>query len=199
MQDQPVTWELLLLCLGFLAYVFYKSKKPRRRRSHKQFKRSPSTGIEWSGIVDARVVRVLDGDTVDVKLRGRNTRIRLDSIDCPEDGQPWGDKAKFGLIKLVGGKNVSLEGHGLDYHGRSLATIFVKYDNSPKLMNVNERMVTLGHAWVMRRYYTHLPRDRQNSLNRLENWAKSKKVGLWNTANPIPPWKWRITERSVKR
>jgi endonuclease YncB( thermonuclease family) len=28
-------------------------------------------------------------------------------------------------------------------------------------------------------------------LNQLERWAKSKRVGLWKTDNPIPPWKWR--------
>ncbi|PCI06627.1 MAG: hypothetical protein COB77_06505, partial [Gammaproteobacteria bacterium] len=59
------------------------------------------------------------------------------------------------------------------------------------ITNVNERMVTLGHAWVMRRYYGHLSNKRKNQLNRLERWAKLKKVGLWKQLNPIPPWKWR--------
>jgi endonuclease YncB( thermonuclease family) len=58
-------------------------------------------------------------------------------------------------------------------------------------VNVNERMVTLGHAWVMRKFYDHLPDDRQRNLNRLEAWARSKKVGLWRTPSPVPPWRWR--------
>ena len=118
-------------------------------------------------------------------------RIRLDSIDCPEDGQQWGDIAKFGLIKLIGGREVRLEEHGLDRYDRTLATIYVRHGNDSEWFNVNERMVTLGHAWVMRRYYDHLAKDRQDQLNRLERWARSKKVGLWKTPNPIPPWKWR--------
>ena len=65
--------------------------------------------------------------------------------------------------------------------------------------NVNERMVTLGHAWVMRMYYDHLPKSRQQKLNQLERWAKSKRVGLWKTDNPIPPWQWRQLGSNLKQ
>lgn len=139
----------------------------------------------------AKVVYVIDGDTVIVTKGWDKIKIRLDSIDCPEDGQHWGDTATYGLRKLVGGRNVHLEAHGIDCYGRTLATIYVKSANGEEWINVNERMVTLGHAWVMRMFYDHLPKDRQGKLNRLENWARSKKVGLWRTQNPIPPWQWR--------
>jgi len=124
------------------------------------------------------------------------TRIRLDSIDCPEVCQHWGDISKYGLIKLIGGRKVRLERHGQDCHERTLATIYVQHGYESEWMNVNERMVTLGHAWVMRRFYDHLPKDRQDKLNRLERWARSKKVGLWQTPNPMPLWKWRSDGRS---
>lgn len=140
---------------------------------------------------DAKVVSVLDGDTLIVERELSQTKIRLDSIDCPEDGQPWGDTAKSGLFTLVGGRTVLLEEHGLDFHGRTLATVYVWHPVGDSWLNVNERMIALGHAWVMRMYYDHLPKDRQATLNRLENWAKSKKVGLWGTGNPVPPWQWR--------
>ena len=137
------------------------------------------------------VVAIIDGDTVVVSGWWTKLKIRLDSIDCPEDGQYWGDIAKYGLIKLIGGKSVRLEEHGLDVYGRTLATIYVWQDQKHEWLNVNERMVMLGHAWVMRRYYDHLPPDRQKQLNRLERWAKSKKVGLWKDPKPVPPWNWR--------
>ena len=138
-----------------------------------------------------KVAYILDGDTVIVANGWSDVTIRLDFIDCPEDGQHWGDTAKYGLIKLIGGRRVHLEEHGLDSHGRTLATIYVQHESGSKWINVNERMVTLGHAWVMRRFYDHLPKDRQDKLNRLERWAKAKNVGLWRTSNPTPPWKWR--------
>jgi len=31
----------------------------------------------------------------------------------------------------------------------------------------------------------------KDDANRLKRWARSKKAGLWQTPNPIPPWKWR--------
>lgn len=148
-------------------------------------------GAIISSLPRARVVEVLDGDTVIVSRAWREEKVRLDSIDCPEDGQHWGDIAAYGLIKLIGGREVRLEEHGFDIYGRTLATLYVWDERNGLWRNVNERMVTLGHAWVMRRFYDHLPRDRQHKLNRLEAWAKSKKVGLWKTPNPIPPWKWR--------
>lgn len=139
----------------------------------------------------AKVRHVIDGDTVIVRSGWSSIKIRLDAIDCPEDGQHWGDIAKYGLIKIIGRRWVHLENHGQDAYGRTLSTIYIWHKEKNDWLNVNERMVTLGHAWVMRRFYDHLPLDRQNKLNRLERWAKSKKVGLWSTLNPTPPWEWR--------
>jgi endonuclease YncB( thermonuclease family) len=139
----------------------------------------------------AKVEYVIDGDTVIVSRTGIRTKIRLDSIDCPENGQPWGDIAAVGLIKMIGGRKVRLEEHGEDYHGRSLTTIYVQDGRGSEWLNVNEQMVVKGHAWVMRKYYDHLSKTRKEKLNRLERWARTKKVGLWQTPNPIPPWKWR--------
>jgi micrococcal nuclease len=157
-------------------------------------KKAPG-GAEIIGLIEgfpeAKVMHVVDGDTVIVAKGWSRVMIRMDSIDCPEDGQPWGDTAAYGLIKLIGGRKVHLEEHGLDFHGRTLATIYVRHANGEEWVNVNERMVVLGHAWVMYKLYDHLPKDRQDKLDRLENWARSKKVGLWRTQSPIPPWQWR--------
>ena len=141
-----------------------------------------------------KVRHIIDGDTVIVSKSWSEIRVRLSAIDCPEDGQHWGNVAKAGLIKLIGGRHVHIETHGIDAHGRTLATIYVNFGS--KLINVNERMVMLGHAWVMRQYWDHLPKSRQYQLNRLEQWARSKRVGLWKTDNPIPPWRWRKQSQS---
>lgn len=145
-----------------------------------------------SELPTAHVKWVVDGDTVIISHGWwRETHIRLDSIDCPEDGQPWGDIAKYALIKMIGGQRVRLEMHGMDVHGRTLGTLYIWSHKKKDWLNVNERMVTLGHAWVMYKYYSHLPQDRRDKLDSLERWARSKKIGLWQTSNPIPPWLWR--------
>lgn len=188
--------------LVFKTFAWGLRRQPSRRSepalgdSRVAFKRQALSAADVRALLEdlpeAKVIHVVDGDTL-IIADGWNqtTMIRLDSIDCPEGGQDWGDIAAYGLIKLVGGRRVVLEQHGMDPYGRTLATIYVRHANGEEWLNVNERMVTLGHAWVMRKFYDHLPKDRQAKLNRLEAWARSKKVGLWSTENPIPPWRWR--------
>lgn len=154
------------------------------------YEASPRGDRESSERQKAWVQHVVDGDTVIVSGSWwSETWIRLAHIDCPEDGQEWGNIATAGLIKMIGGRHVYLETHGIDVHGRTLATIYVRSDG--QLVNVNERMVMLGHAWVARQWYRDLPERRKQQFDRLERWAKSKRVGLWRTSNPIPPWEWR--------
>jgi endonuclease YncB( thermonuclease family) len=177
----------------------YPKKQPARSDQQKSSQAAYKTKAQSEAEVkeriknfpEVKVEHIIDGDTVIVVKKWHKIKIRLDSIDCPEVSQHWGDTAKYGLIKLIGGRKVRLEEHGIDRHERTLATIYVQHGYESEWINVNERMVTLGHAWVMRRFYDHLPKDRQDKLNRLERWARSKKVGLWQTPNSIPPWKWR--------
>jgi len=137
-----------------------------------------------------KVHRILDGDTAIVNTGWRKLVIRLDSIDCPEGEQYWGDNAKYGLIKLIGGREIFLELHGKDRYKRKVATIYVKQQGKEELLNVNTKMVTLGHAWVYRQYYDHLPSYRRQELDRIEKWARNNKIGMWQH-NPTPPWVWR--------
>lgn len=186
------------------AFVTEPTRPPPRQRALVQVinteKLKAQSRADVPGLLEcfprAKVFKVVDGDTVIVEMGWGRMKIRLDSVDCPEDGQYWGDTAKHGLIKLIGGRYVHLEEHGLDFHGRMLATIYVRHPKDERWVNVNERMVTLGHAWVMRKFYDHLPDDRQRNLNRLEAWARSKKVGLWRTPGPVEPWRWRSEKLS---
>ncbi|MBO6949653.1 MAG: thermonuclease family protein [Rhodospirillales bacterium] len=190
--NDPNHIAILVFLLVLSVSVFAISRVGRRKRPSLHVVRNDN------GYTPAEVARVIDGDTVDVIVNGRKTRIRLDAIDCPEDGQEWGETATHGLIKLIGGRTVYLEVHGFDPYDRTLATIYLPKGRNGKWQNVNERMVMLGHAWVMRQFYNHLPPARKNSLNRIEAWAKSNKVGLWRKPNPLPPWKWRGVNR-IKR
>ena len=190
--------------MGLFKILFRAFTKSTRKKQQKpkQFYSPPATSdiekVRHQNDLDriqelpvVKVSHIIDGDTVIVISSSAKIKVRLDSIDCPEDGQKWGDVATKGLVKLIGGKSVKFEGHGTDIYGRTLCTLFIHLPEKNEWQNVNERMVTLGHAWVMRMYYSHLPKTRQQKLNQLERWAKSKRVGLWKTENPIPPWKWR--------
>jgi endonuclease YncB( thermonuclease family) len=141
-----------------------------------------------------RVTFIKDGDTFDGRYGRVNLTIRLMGIDCPEDGQPWGDIATFGLVKMIGGTDIKLKHYGMDVYGRTLATVYIWDKNKKVWINVCERMVMLGHAWVAQHFPSTLPKRQQANLKRVEQWAKSKKIGLWADDNAIPPWEWRCKD-----
>jgi micrococcal nuclease len=89
-----------------------------------------------------RVVSVLDGDTIEVLDNNRAEHIRLSGIDCPEKGQAYGNNAKHAASALVFGKEVTLQTHGQDKYGRTLADDLLK-DGT----NVNHELVKEGWCW----------------------------------------------------
>lgn len=187
---------LVLLLARLLVKLFGGPRKQARLEPVSALSESETKKIIQT-FPEARIERVKDGDTFDAVVDGGAITIRLSAIDCPEDGQAWGDIATYGLIKMIGKQKVRLECHGVDDYGRTLATAYVWKPEANEWTNVNERMVMLGHAWVLHKFCGHLPPDRKDRLNRLERWARGKKVGLWKQENPAPPWLWRRNGQSA--
>jgi len=141
---------------------------------------APAFAIEdFSG----KVVSVLDGDTIDALHNGQAERIRLNGIDCPEKGQPYGKTAKRFLADLVAGKTVTIHTHGLDRHKRTIGDVLL-----PDGTNANRELIKAGLAWWYRKY------SKDESLGALEAEAREAKRGLWADPNPIPPWVYRHPE-----
>lgn len=126
-----------------------------------------------------KVVRVSDGDTV-VLLDADNTqqKIRLNGIDAPENGQPYGDKSKEYLTGLIARKEVTVEVKGKDQYKRVLGVVYLGDTN------INAEMIRAGYAWNYKyskdKYYI-----------KLQEKAKAEKKGLWKDKNAIDPWEWR--------
>src|SRR5690242_13079713 len=127
------------------------------------------------------VVGVLDGDTIEVLHNGKAQRIRLQGIDCPEKGQPYGNNAKQATSALVFALEVTLQIHGKDKYGRILADVLLA-DGT----NVNHTLVKEGWCWWYRKY---APDDVM--LAALEAAAGMAQKGLWADQNPTPPWEFR--------
>lgn len=137
---------------------------------------SPAFGEVSSG----RVIKVLDGDTIEV-LRDREPfRIRLYGIDCPERGQDFGNRARQFTSDLVFGKKVEVRPVEQDQFGRTVAWVNVGEKS------LNHELVKAGLAWHYKRY---APKEKE--LARLEDSARKGKVGLWSHPNPVPPWAFR--------
>jgi endonuclease YncB( thermonuclease family) len=120
------------------------------------------------------VTRVIDGDTIDVRLNG---------IDTPERGQRWGKEATAALSRLVMGKRVELEPFQQDRYDRLIANVLLNG------LIVNAELVKQGHAWAYRRYL----RRENASLCTLEASARTLRRGLWAlpAQERAAPWEWR--------
>jgi endonuclease YncB( thermonuclease family) len=68
---------------------------------------------------------------------------------------------------------------GEDRYGRTLGYVFVGD------VCVNQELLKLGLAWHYK-YYNKNP-----ELAKLEEQAKSAKIGLWSQPNPVAPWEFR--------
>lgn len=128
----------------------------------------------------AKVIRIVDGDTLEVLFHELPIMIRLAHIDCPEKKQAFGTKAKQTLSDLCFGQEIEFDFNEKDRNGRYICVIY----NSQGI-NLNKEMIRLGMAWHFKKY------SKDNSYADLENEARKNKVGLWKDANPIAPWDWR--------
>jgi endonuclease YncB( thermonuclease family) len=138
----------------------------------------------FAAILVGRVVKIADGDTLTMLVDNRQEKIRLSDIDTPERKQPYGTRAKQALADLTFGKTIRVETTKRDRYGRVIGQVTVDG------LDVNAELVRLGYAWVYRRY------SNDAELLRLEELARTGKLGLWADRNPIPPWEWRRGRRS---
>lgn len=128
----------------------------------------------------AKVISISDGDTFGVLFQGKEIKIRLEHIDCPEKGQPFGKNAKLFLSQLCFGKLITVMNQGkYDRYGRLIAICMVNGTE------VNKSMVRNGYAWHFKKYSSNSVYDK------LEQDARSKRIGLWQQSSPIAPWDWR--------
>jgi micrococcal nuclease len=131
-----------------------------------------------------KVAAVFDGDTIDVYHDGVKERIRLNGIDCPEKGQPFGHVARQFTYDLVHGKEVTVRTFGEDKYGRTIGNVI-----GTEGVNLNRELIREGLAWW---YWSH---STDHELEELETEAWQAKRGLWIDRLPIPPWVFRKIER----
>ena len=137
----------------------------------------PAMAGEFSG----KVVRVIEGDTLEVMHKGVAERVRLNGIDCPERGQAYGSHAKKFTSQRVFGKQVTVKTYGLDKGRRTMGEVIL-----PGGMSLNRELVKAGLAWWNRKSAPH-----DETLKQLEEEARNKKRGLWADPTPVPPWCYR--------
>lgn len=131
----------------------------------------------------ATVARVVDGDTIELD---DGSRVRYLLVDAPETtsgkNDCYGSQAVDYNRMQVEGKKVSLSYDPdpvacKDRYGRWLA--YVTVDGA----EVNRGLVENGLACVL--YISPGGKDRKTEFDDLEVVAKSNRVGMWGTCNPV--------------
>jgi micrococcal nuclease len=149
--------------------------------------RVPAAPVKRAQTIPARVVGVVDGDTIKVRTRdGRRRTVRLIGLDTPETRKPGrgvecgGRQATAAMRRLV----LDRRGKGLavvlttdptqdrtDRYGRLLA-----YVANPADVDVGLRMVALG--WARTYVYDGKPFRRVAAFERAEARAKAAASGV---------------------
>jgi endonuclease YncB( thermonuclease family) len=145
-------------------------------------------------VLAAKVVKVNDGDSLEVQMDSGTARVRLSAVDTPEYDQPYGDKSSSALkTMLPAGTPIEIEVVTQDSFKRIVAVVW-RVDGD-KRTNVNETMLREGHAWAYRRYM------RDARFCDLEADARDNKRGLW--AQPVSDWvyppEWRFLKNGEIR
>jgi len=140
-------------------------------------------GLNYSNLVfTAKVIHIMDGDTMEVLYQNHPVKIRLAHIDCPEKRghQPFGTKAKQALSDLCFRQMVTVQGQKYDRYKRLIAVVI-----NDKEQIINQEMIKQGMAWHFKKYSS------DPLYAQLEITARKHKVGLWQDSTAIAPWEWR--------
>lgn len=137
--------------------------------------------------VSCLVIKVHDGDTITVVYNTKTKKkvvVRLYGIDAPELPQEFGLEAKNHLNGMIKDKKVLIEFLGEDSYKRRIGKVYLDK------LYINNEMVKSGYAhW----FTSYAPLD--EDLKTSQSTAQANQAGLWESPNPIIPWKWRIIEK----
>jgi endonuclease YncB( thermonuclease family) len=132
-------------------------------------------------VFDARVSRVVDGDTLWVKPLGggRFRKLRLDGLDAPEICQAGGTASREALASRVLKQVVTVRVRGFDVYDRALVQV------EHRGVDVGAALVLDGHAW------TYRWQNDPGLYPAEEERARGARKGVFADANAEAPWAFR--------
>jgi len=139
------------------------------------------------GTISARVVKIVDGDTIDVLRSGKRLRVRLIGVDTPERGQCWFNTAtaRTGALLPLGRTAHLLRDKGQkDRYGHWLFYVW-----NVRGVHVNRNLVRYGYGKAA----PFKPNDRYIKVLRAEQVkAQRERLRIWSgkcgktAATPTP-------------
>ncbi len=128
---------LLFFLLIFLSFrLFSDLKKTIPPENH------PSQLAKTQKWEKATLIKVIDGDTLLVKIDRKKEKVRLIGIDCPEKGEPYFEKARDLARRLTEGQEIRLyrDVSERDRYGRLLRYVYTDHTF------LNAELVARGYA-----------------------------------------------------
>ena len=180
-----------LILLVFLFFWLMGGKKKPYKNRRKQYKQRksyyskskklrskvrPTNFKPFSGYVS----RVIDGDTIIV--RGR--RIRIANVNAPELDQPYGQKSKREMVKIVKKKKVYVVPDGTTSYNRIVAMCYIDGN-----IDIGSELIKRGLALDIPYYtggkFTHLETDKaRRTIKPFPNRLKTRRNNNLKTYRP---------------
>lgn len=122
---------------------------------------------------EAVVVRVIDGDTIEINISGDLEKIRLLDVNTPEKGEFYHEQALNYLNRTLLGKVIFLEAKERDKYERLLGYVFYNYEL------INEQILKSGYG----HYFSYQDTKYTNELKDAEEYAQKNFLGIWQKSN----------------
>ena len=157
--------------------------------SNSSYQDSSSSKEVPKGSVKATVERVVDGDTMKLKLDKTKevVTLRLLLVDTPEsvkkgvDPQPYSIEASnFAKNTLVAGDTVYIEydeGDKTDKYDRHLGYLWYYSNDNSNWQMFNETLISQGYARVG---YIYSQKRHLDEFYKAQDYAKSNKLNIWS-------------------
>lgn len=133
------------------------------------------------------LIRVVDGDSVIARIKGKQTNIRLACIDAPEIGQaPYGRMAMNTLGGLLPRySQITIQPIEFDRYNRLVANIF-----TPGGINLGEELIRMGLVFVNKMNLSYCDGPK---LLLIESQARQARIGVWKDRPQgiMRPWLFR--------
>ena len=186
------TQKNILALLLVIAAIAIMAKAPQKHEIQTNLleRSTQQTHLAQSGAIQkkanetrlsARVVRVVDGDTITVNVNGDEEKVRFIGINTPESVDPRSPVQCFGLEastrtkQLLDGKKIFLEADpsqtDRDKYNRLLRYVFLE-DGT----NINLELIQEGYA---HEYTYDVPYRYQKQFKQAQKDASNAKIGLW--------------------
>jgi micrococcal nuclease len=184
-QNQKITAEDIVKTNSASAKLINQSSATLKEKIETEENNASSSPIKFSAQNISqkyyKVVKVVDGDTIDIIMNGKTERLRLIGINTPEVVDPrktvecFGREASDNAKKLLSGQEVRVEADltqdDRDKYGRLLRYVW-RRDG----LFYNLEAIKDGFAYE---YTYQLPYIYQKDFKAAQKYAEDNKLGLW--------------------